>query len=45
MGMLLDLGRYKFKYDYFLETLQGHKKIKLEHIAPASGLILYKVEF
>ena len=45
MGMLIDLGRHKVSYDFFLETLDGHKKIKLEHIAPASGLILYKVEF
>jgi tRNA pseudouridine38-40 synthase len=45
MGMLFDLGRHKFDFDYFRDTLDGTKKIKLEHIAPASGLILYQVEF
>jgi len=45
MGMLIDLGKHKVSYDFFLETLLGHKKIKLEHIAPASGLILKNVEF
>ncbi|RRO12308.1 tRNA pseudouridine(38-40) synthase TruA [Flavobacteriaceae bacterium 14752] len=45
MGMLFDLGQDKVSYDYFLKTLDGQQKIKLEHIAPASGLILHKVEF
>jgi tRNA pseudouridine38-40 synthase len=45
MGMLIDLGRHKVDYDFFESTLDGHKKIKLEHIAPASGLVLQKVEF
>ncbi len=45
MGMLFDLGQHKVSYDYFLKTIDGQQKIKLEHIAPASGLILNKVEF
>lgn len=45
MGMLIDLGKHKVSYDFFLNTLNGHKKIKLEHIAPASGLVLYNVKF
>lgn len=45
MGMLIDLGQGEFDYDFFLKTLDGQNKIKLEHIAPASGLILHKVEF
>ncbi|QTY26197.1 tRNA pseudouridine(38-40) synthase TruA [Flavobacterium sp. CS20] len=45
MGMLFDLGQHKVNYDFFLKTLDGYNKIKLEHIAPASGLILHKVEF
>jgi tRNA pseudouridine38-40 synthase len=45
MGMLIDLGRHIKTYDFFLDTLDGEKKIKLEHVAPASGLILQKVVF
>ncbi len=44
MGMLFDLGRHKVNYDYFLKTLDGKNRIKLEHIAPASGLVLHKVK-
>lgn len=45
MGMLIDLGRHKVSFDFFKDTLDGRKKIKLEHIAPASGLVLQNVEF
>ena len=45
MGMLIDLGRHEKDFDFFKNTLDGRKKIKLEHIAPASGLVLEKVEF
>ena len=45
MGMLINLGQHKFDYDFFLKTLDGSNKIKLEYIAPASGLILHQVEF
>ena len=45
MGILIDLGKHIKTYDFFLNTLDGSQKIKLEHVAPASGLILQKVEF
>jgi len=45
MGMLIDLGRQDKTYDFFLKTLDGTQKIKLEHVAPASGLILQQVDF
>jgi len=42
MGMLFDLGMHKFTLDEFKETLDGSKKIHLSHVAPSSGLMLYK---
>ncbi len=45
MGMLIDLGKHTKTYDFFLKTLDGTQKIKLEHVAPASGLILQNVAF
>lgn len=45
MGMLIDLGKHNKTYDFFLKTLDGSQKIKLEHVAPASGLILQGVDF
>ena len=44
MGMLIDLGSNEKTVSFFEKTLDGSQKIKLEHIAPASGLILNKVE-
>lgn len=43
MGMLIDLGSGEKSVDFFENTLDGKNKIKLEHIAPASGLILNQV--
>lgn len=45
MGMLIDLGKHKLDFNFYMDTLDGSKKIKLEHIAPASGLVLQKVEY
>mgnify|MGYP006283913207 CR=1 FL=1 len=45
MGMLIDLGKHDKTFDFFLKTLDGSQKIKLEHVAPASGLILQNVDF
>jgi len=45
MGMLFDLGKGKIPMDFFEKTLQGSRRIKLTHVAPASGLILNAVEF
>ncbi len=42
MGMLIDLGSGKYDLPYFQQTLNGKNKIHLSHIAPASGLLLYK---
>ena len=44
MGALIDLGRSKMSLDDFKDTLNGKNKIVLEHIAPASGLILEGVD-
>lgn len=43
MGALIDIGRGNMTFQAFEKTLNGKNKIKLEHIAPASGLILDKV--
>lgn len=44
MGMLFDIGKRKVDFQYFLKTLDGKNRIKLEYIAPASGLVLHSVE-
>jgi len=43
MGALFDVGEGKFDLDFIAQTLDRTKKIKLERIAPASGLILQNV--
>lgn len=43
VGMLVDLGRNYKDWDLFIKTLNGNNKIKLDYIAPASGLHLHKV--
>lgn len=43
MGALIDLGRKKISLHEFQKTLNGENKIVLEHIAPASGLLLKEV--
>ncbi len=46
MGTLIDLGRGKIDLEFVEKTLQPKEyKIKLEHIAQASGLFLNSVEF
>jgi tRNA pseudouridine38-40 synthase len=44
IGMLFDLGMGKVTLDEFKKTLDGSNKIHLSHIAPPSGLMLYKTE-
>lgn len=44
LGALIDLGRGKMDMETFKKTQDGSNKIKLEHIAAASGLILDKVQ-
>lgn len=43
MGALIDLGRHKINLEQLEKTIDGTNKIKLEHIAQASGLMLNKV--
>lgn len=45
MGALIDLGKGKIDLDFIRKTLDATQRIKLEHIAPASGLILNRVDF
>lgn len=44
MGALFDLGMHKMTLEQFKETLDGKNRIHLSHIAPASGLMLYKMK-
>jgi tRNA pseudouridine38-40 synthase len=43
MGMLFDIGQGKVDIDFLKQTLEPGNNIKLEYIAPASGLILNEV--
>jgi tRNA pseudouridine38-40 synthase len=43
MGALIDLGRHKINLKDLKQIIDGRNKIKLEHIAQASGLILNSV--
>ncbi len=43
MGILIDLGRGDVDVDFVKQTLNPKKDIRLEHIAPASGLVLQNV--
>lgn len=45
MGALIDLGKGKLSLETISQSLELDCFIKLEHIAPASGLILNKIEF
>jgi tRNA pseudouridine38-40 synthase len=44
MGVLFDLGMGKITLEEFEKTLDGSNKIHLSHIAPSSGLMLFKTE-
>ncbi len=44
MGALFDLGMGKISLTDFEKTLDGSQKIHLSHIAPSSGLMLFKTE-
>lgn len=43
MGALIDLGRHRISLNDLGKMIDGRNKIKLKHIAQASGLILNKV--
>lgn len=45
MGVLLDVGKGKVDLNFVQQTLDPSQRIKLEHVAPASGLQLYDVKF
>ena len=45
MGTLIDLGKGKLSLETISKSLEQDCFIKLEYIAPASGLILNKIEF
>lgn len=45
MGQLLSLGRGEISLNDITESLKGNDNQPLRHIAPASGLILDKIEF
>ncbi|MFK2820287.1 tRNA pseudouridine(38-40) synthase TruA [Flavobacteriaceae sp. LMIT009] len=45
MGSLIKLGRGEISLEYIRQTLQPESKEVMDYIAPASGLILNKIEF
>ena len=45
MGALIKLGRHEISLDYIRQTLQPDNGEVMDYIAPASGLILNKIEF
>lgn len=45
MGTLIDLGKGKLTLDDIRNSLLSESTVKMDYIAPASGLILNKIEF
>ncbi|MFL1012856.1 tRNA pseudouridine synthase A [Flavisericum labens] len=45
MGTLIDLGKGKLTLEDIKASLQSESNIKMNYIAPASGLILNKIDF
>ncbi|MFD1162190.1 tRNA pseudouridine(38-40) synthase TruA [Hwangdonia seohaensis] len=45
MGTLIDLGKGKLSLDDIRKSLLPNSTVKMHYIAPASGLILNKIEF
>ena len=45
MGTLVDLGKHKLTLDAIQYSLQDDVFVKMEYIAPASGLILKNIDF
>ncbi len=45
MGALIDLGKHKIDLDYIKQSLMPETDISREYVAPASGLILNRIEF
>ena len=45
MGALIKLGRGDIDLDYIKSSLKPESDYVMDYIAPASGLILHKIEF
>ena len=45
MGALIKLGRGDIDLNYIKESLNANSTYVMDYIAPASGLILHKIEF
>ena len=45
MGALIRLGKGEVGLDYISSSLEQSANMKINYIAPASGLILNKIEF
>ena len=45
MGALIKLGRGDIDLEYIKNSLETRKQEVMDYIAPASGLILHKIEF
>ena len=45
MGALIKLGKGEIDLDYISQSLSKNSSLKMDYIAPASGLILHQVKF
>jgi tRNA pseudouridine38-40 synthase len=45
MGTLIDLGKGKLTFQDIKDSLQPNSNVKMHYIAPASGLILKRIDF
>ncbi|MDB4108358.1 tRNA pseudouridine(38-40) synthase TruA [Flavobacteriaceae bacterium] len=45
MGALIKLGRGEIDLEFIKDSLKSESEIVMDYIAPASGLILHKIEF
>ena len=45
MGALIKLGKGEIDLDYISQSLSKNNSLKMDYIAPASGLILHQVKF
>ena len=45
MGALIKLGRGEIDMEYIKKSLKQESKYVMDYIAPASGLILHKIEY
>jgi len=45
MGTLIDLGKEKLSLEDIKTSLLPNSTVKMDYIAPASGLILNNIEF